>query len=627
MIPYEPSPEEIQAVVDGELSPEDAVRVRAALVRSPRAIAELDECLQLAALAHALRAEVRAPHRRVEIVDPTSADVFAREEVPDQRPPRRARPRTVVIAVVTSLLAAAAALVLWRRADGDDSRELVASAESAFTGALSPRRGIEPRLAWQPADRWRPYDTARATGEHPAETFSFDLLARVEKLGDPRAMTAARLLLGHPAGAQPLAGLHSADADSDRAAIALVEGKPEAAVLAAGAALASNPHHVQAMWNRALALERLGMPFTAAEAFAAVAARRESGWSEEASERAAEMRARFSRRLEAWQAARETGARLVGGRLPDDATVAAYPGLMRRYFYDAVRAAASADHVRALRPLAETLDARFGGHYLAAYVDRIGRADFRRRGRLAARYSVLARGGLTDPAAVAALLAGLRAARQDDMLLGALLHTGPTAWRPDRERLGEYAALAQATGDPWFELEAAANRAWTALQGEDSAAAQTALDAVAPRCDAAGAMDYLCMDIYRLLTHVYILLHRPDAARSALESEPEARPLLGQRHARDRAPLLLLRRGGHDRRHIGQPHRSVHGVPRRVEPAERRLRRPAQGASVEGDHARQPESSRRGSQRARSRTECVQGALDARPRIAARPAPPPRRRR
>lgn len=146
-------------------------------------------------------------------------------------------------------------------------------------------------------------------------------------------------------------------------------GKPEDAVLAAAAALASNPGHVQATWNRALALDRLGMPLTAAEAFAAVAALGETGWSQEASDCAAALRSRVERRNAAGKAAREAGARLVAGGMVDDHTVAAYPGLVRLYFHDAVRAASSAERMRALRPLAAALDAHQGGEHLTAYVD------------------------------------------------------------------------------------------------------------------------------------------------------------------------------------------------------------------------------------------------------------------
>ncbi len=317
------------------------------------------------------------------------------------------------------------------------------------------------RLAWPGADRYRPYDTARAgeTGERSAETLSFELLGRVEKLGDPRTMTAARVLRGDTTQARRELVLdrRTPDADSDRAAIALVEGKPEDALLAAAAAVESDPQHVQATWNRALALERLGMPLTAAEAFEAVAGRGEPGWSQEASERATALRAQFQRRRSAWEAANAAGAQLVAGGLVDDATLTAYPSLMRRYLYEAVRTAESAERMKALRPIAATLDSHFGGSHLTGYADRIARSDFRRRAPLAARYAVLARREMKDPAAVQALLRDLRAGRQEDILLGALLHAGPSDWRPNKEQLDEYLALARATHDPWLQLEAEVN--------------------------------------------------------------------------------------------------------------------------------------------------------------------------
>jgi anti-sigma factor RsiW len=57
---YEPSAEDIQAFVDGELSSEAAERVRVAIARSERAAAELEECLQVKALAEAMREEAVA---------------------------------------------------------------------------------------------------------------------------------------------------------------------------------------------------------------------------------------------------------------------------------------------------------------------------------------------------------------------------------------------------------------------------------------------------------------------------------------------------------------------------------------------------------------------------------------
>ncbi len=453
-IEHEPSAEEIQALIDGELSPEDAARVRSALACGGSALLELDECMQMAALAFVLRERGSRARERGARSRRAACPSAPSNVIPLRRPIKR-RPKTFMAMVASLAMAGAAALLMFPRLAGPSSRVVaVADPSQRFAGALAPRRldGAATVVAGAPIDTGRttpPAPAARANA--PAETLSFELLGRVEKLGDPRAMTAARVLGGDTIqAAQPARPRRSRspDADSDRAAIALVEGKPEDALLAASAAVESDPRHVQATWNRALALERLGLPLTAAEAFEAVAARREPGWSQEATERATALRAQFERRKSAWEAANAAGARLVAGGMVDDATLAAYPSLMRRYFYEAVRTAASAERVKALRPIAATLDSRFGGSHLTAYVDRIARSDFRRRGPLAARYAVLARREMKDPAAVQALLRDLRAARQKDMLLGALLHASPTDWRPDKAHLDEYLALARASTDP-----------------------------------------------------------------------------------------------------------------------------------------------------------------------------------
>jgi cellulose synthase operon protein C len=513
---YEPSAEEIQAFVDGELSPMAAERVRSALDSSPGSLAELDDCLQLAALAHELR------HGLTEHGATSARTIATTPVIPFVPRARRLRPRLLLAAMSSlSLVGAAAAILLAVRGDGRPSGggDVVA----AFAGALGPSRAIEPRLSWAGADRYRPYDTARAGGPaRPAESIPLELLGRVEQLGDPRAKTAAQVLTANvPLAVQAIASVrNSPDVDSDRAAVALLEGNPEDALLAAADALEADPAHVQATWNRGLALERLGMPLTAADAFAAVASRGEPGWSQEATGRAADLRAQLARRQAAWKAANATGEALVAGGQIDGPTVAAFPGLVRRYLYDAVAVAGSAERVRALRPLAETLDAHYGGQHLVAYVDRIAPTDFRRRGPLAARHAALVRGELTDPVKVRALLGALRAARQNDMLLGALVRSGAVPWQVDERDLGEYVALARATGDPWFQLVAEEQRAMVALAREDDSVAQTVLEAAAVRCGAgsgAGSIDYRCERVFRLLIHVYVSLHRPEAARLVFE--------------------------------------------------------------------------------------------------------------
>src|SRR5690606_12698407 len=136
------------------------------------------------------------------------------------------------------------------------------------------------------------------------------------------------------------------------------------------------------------------------------------------------------------------------------------PGLARLYLYDAIRAAPSAERVRELEPLARALDAQQGGDALARHVRGVAARPFARRAPLAARYRELVAGSLAGDG-IAALIRELRAAGRDaeDLLLGALLFGGPAPGAIAAAELPEYAGLAEATGDPWFELLAAEQRA------------------------------------------------------------------------------------------------------------------------------------------------------------------------
>jgi hypothetical protein len=166
--------------------------------------------------------------------------------------------------------------------------------------------------------------------------------------------------------------------------------------------------------------------------------------------------------------------------------------------------------------MAEKLDAHFGGSHLTGYADRIARSDFGRRAPLAARYAVLAHRQMKDGAAVQDLLRDLRAARLTDILLGALVHAGNNPDRPEESELHEYLALARATRDPWFELEAPANLAWNALWKDDVAVAQAALSGPKALCEGAATIGEPCLEVFRLLTHTYLKLHRPGAAQRTL---------------------------------------------------------------------------------------------------------------
>jgi hypothetical protein len=141
----------------------------------------------------------------------------------------------------------------------------------------------------------------------------------------------ARVIHGVDAAALRRAG-DSADAESDRAALALVEHDAAAALAHATRALQLAPGHPQAAWNRALALRDLGLVRAAVVAFQAIAARGEKGWSDEAKSRAATMRAAIA----------QTDARASAIAVPDAAAAE-----LERAFSDAEEALHKGEPARA----------------------------------------------------------------------------------------------------------------------------------------------------------------------------------------------------------------------------------------------------------------------------------------
>ena len=355
---YEPSAEEIQALVDGELSPDAAARVRAALVRQPRRSPSSRTAPVLGARPRPARAGAwwRAP------AEVRAGGVErAAESFPCAGLPARAR------LVIRPGGPAAAALLLWMKTACGKT----AAAHSSPTGdrvrRLLARRGAHGRASVVAgADRDRP-TTPRAPGRRAANASrSLRPLARssswatraprpppssswrpaMHRAGGRAAGFAWRGREGRPQGA---------DADSDRAAIALMPGAG-GALLAARRGARAAPRHVQATWNRALALDRLGMPLTAAEAFAAVAARGEAGWSQEASDGRPPARPSRAPQRGAGRrpAKRARDSSLRHGRL---SLVCRTPGPRPRPLPRRRPLAPVGRAVRALRPLAAALDA------------------------------------------------------------------------------------------------------------------------------------------------------------------------------------------------------------------------------------------------------------------------------
>lgn len=493
-----PQCDQLGAYADGQLDAAEADAFELHLAGCAACREMLHDAMQLIAIEAAARARSTPPQIATE--PPTRAT---------QRARRRWRRWTAPFAVAAA--AAAVAVVWYVRRDPTEraaSHELVASADV---------RGLEGRISYPGADRYRRYDVARAgSAAPPPEAISLDTLAGLERKGDLHGVAAAYMLMRDASRASAYLdrATPSADVAADRALLLLTEHPGDALVVLDGV-LETSPGHAQALWNRALALRDLGLVASSAAAFSAVAERNEPGWADEARARARALTDRMIERKTAFlQLARTDGLRLPTA--PDavtPATARRFPGLARLMFYDAVRGAASAEIVRGLAPLARELDKQGGGNVLASYVERVAGADFAVRAPLARRYAALAGGQRLDEAGARDLLGALRAAKQDDILLGAIFLTSgahvPAASMP------EYRRLAAATHDPWFELLAIEQEAGVLIASGDHVAAEALVLPALARC-ATSPLDYRCATLDLVLGQSYLTSLRLADARRVL---------------------------------------------------------------------------------------------------------------
>jgi hypothetical protein len=369
------------------------------------------------------------------------------------------------------------------------------------------------------------------TGE-PSKDLSLKELSALEE-SDPRGLLAALLVHEDLKRAEGVLQRleeqgRSADLENYRAVLALLENRPEAALEHTARALEQVANHPQALWNRALALERLYLPLLAARTFDEVTALREPGWAEEASQRAERLRLTVSERRAHWQKVFKAGRALLEdapGPLPEGFS---QTPIARLLFYDAVRASSSREQVLALLPLARELDARAGGQVLERYVRRVAQADFSRRALLAREYAALARDNFRkEPGRASRLLKMLLASREEDLLLGVLANMHPTG-----RQLELFEEKAASGEDPWFQLLAAQERAKAAREaGNWSQATRLLLEALG-RCPARG-LEYRCISIERDLSGLYLQSQEIDAALRHAEN--------GLSQARDSGEWFLER--------------------------------------------------------------------------------------
>jgi cellulose synthase operon protein C len=398
-------------------------------------------------------------------------------------------------------------------------------------------RSVEARLG--AADRHRPFKPGRGA-------LSLDAQAALERRGEFQALADAELLAARidAADATLSKATPSPSVESDRAVIALLHGDVEGALDRLAAVVKQTPRAGAALWNRALVLRELGLLRDAAAGFDEVAALGEPGWSTEARAQAAQLRARIEARQHAWKLAQAAGKALIAtGAPPPQSVMQTHPSYMRHFLYHALRAAPSVDRVRALAPLASTLDARDGGDVLATLVARTGAHELKTRAPLAATYARLAvNPSALDKPAAEAFLAALRRAHENDLLLGALILLGKTG--------DEMQALARATNDPWYRAVAADYEAQALYAQDKLTQAESLLVGALDDCRA-HHLDYRCVYLESTLTDVYRGQQRLDDAqhlgklalehayKDALSREPEFLRDLGDA-ARSREGFALM---------------------------------------------------------------------------------------
>jgi hypothetical protein len=195
------------------------------------------------------------------------------------------RPRRWLLPAAGVALAAAAAAIVLLLARG---RERGSGAPHL---ALAASRGVVVRLAYAGAARHRPYDVPRGEPT-PSEHIPAGTIAALERAGDCHGAGAALVLDGQYARARRAwdGCRATTDLDADRAALAVLDGRPADALALAARALAARADHPVALWNRALALEALGRAAEAADAYDRAAAAGDD-WAAEARARAAAARA------------------------------------------------------------------------------------------------------------------------------------------------------------------------------------------------------------------------------------------------------------------------------------------------------------------------------------------------
>ncbi|HEX5058219.1 MAG TPA: CHAT domain-containing protein [Kofleriaceae bacterium] len=494
--------ERTHLLADGELSPAEAEAAREHLATCAHCQAELADIMQLDAAVGDVAA------KRGQVV---SIAWYRKRNVQ-------------LVAAVVAMAAAVVIFLATRKHPPVDKPEQVAI-------VLAPKRMTEARVTWDAAAKYREYDVPRGDVKH--EQVGLAALAELEKRGDNHGIGVLALLEGDRKRAATYLEKvgETPDVLVDRAAIALGDGQPAVALALVDRAMEKAPQHGAALWNRALALRDLGLVRSAAEAFRTVAKLGEPGWADEATQRAKAIDAEADVSVERFTRLVKAGADLARGELTvslDDAR--AQPGLARGITYDAIRSAATPEALDKLAPLAKAIDEADRD---TAMMDAIARAKTGLHPELSTAYAQIIRALAVEQqqlqnqadvppvprgATRAQLLANLRAARADDLLLGVLLKTSDDRVRVNASELAEFAKLAAASPDPWMQLLGLSQQAQAATGANDLMGAEAILVRGKERCKAPGAPAYRCIQLQGNLGELYLKWQRLPEARATLEA-------------------------------------------------------------------------------------------------------------
>lgn len=452
----------------------------------------------------------RCQSRMLDIMQVTMLE--ARMAPPTQAVTRRRKP----LALAASLVAVAATAVLVMQPNV--SEEITEPAAEAPL-SLAPERLLQARLSDPELGVHRPYSPMR-TSDSAYESVPLQRLSARQQAGDDLGLAALYLVSGNLAEAERVlkASPESVRRDADLAALLLARSRYEAALEHADRALRLSPDDAVALWNRGLALRELGLPLAAGRMFDRVSVLGEPGWSREASDLADELREEPEKRARQLLAIVQAGEALLVQRtnIPVG-LIRDQPDLSRLYLYDAIRTAKSSDLVERLRPMAEALEYPNENRPLTSLVDRVSKANFAQRAKLAAKYEAH-RSGVhrLDAGEVQAFVRQAQRQGWPDLVVGMLFLADAAS------HFGMYRQAVRELNDPWFDLQALEVEAGMLGADDDKIAASEFLRDPVAQCDDA-LRPLRCLNLRNRLAWSEALLLRPDALTEAQTGLTRAR--------------------------------------------------------------------------------------------------------